>query len=58
MSQIYKVVLLGESGVGKTCIINYFVTKKFDSDCGINPKKNKLIFYLIKLQLIYSNKIK
>ena len=32
MSQIYKVVLLGESGVGKTCIINYFVTKKFDSD--------------------------
>ena len=32
MSQIYKVVLLGESGVGKTCIINYFLTKEFDSD--------------------------
>lgn len=32
MSQTYKVVLLGESSVGKTSIINYFVTKKFDSN--------------------------
>lgn len=28
-----KVVLLGESGVGKTSIINQFTTNKFDPDC-------------------------
>ena len=28
-----KVVLLGESGVGKTSIISQFISGKFDSDC-------------------------
>ena len=28
-----KVVLLGESGVGKTCIISQFISGIFDSDC-------------------------
>ena len=27
-----KVVLIGESGVGKTCIINQFMNGKFDAD--------------------------
>ena len=27
-----KVVLIGESGVGKTCIINQFISNKFDPD--------------------------
>ena len=29
--QSYKVVLVGESGVGKTSIINYFIYGKFDN---------------------------
>lgn len=29
-----KVVLIGESGVGKTCIVKQFTTKTFDSDCA------------------------
>ena len=32
MSDPYKVVLLGESGVGKTCIIAQFTQGKFDPD--------------------------
>ena len=28
----YKVVLIGESGVGKTCITSYFVNEKFNGD--------------------------
>ena len=28
----YKVVLIGESGVGKTCIINQFIYNKFDTE--------------------------
>ena len=28
----YKVVLVGESGVGKTCIINQFVNKTFEPE--------------------------
>ena len=28
----YKVVLVGESGVGKTCIISQFINKSFDPD--------------------------
>jgi len=31
-----KVVLLGESGVGKTCINNQFIYRKFDPDCISN----------------------
>ncbi len=34
MATALKVVLLGESGVGKTCIINMFTTGKYDSDIG------------------------
>ena len=30
MSDLYKVVLLGESGVGKTCILQQFIKGKFD----------------------------
>ena len=30
--EIYKVVLVGEAGVGKTCIISQFTTGKFDSE--------------------------
>ena len=44
MSQTYKVVLLGESSVGKTSIINYFVTKKFNS----NFKPNSTAQYMTK----------
>ena len=29
--QSYKIVLVGESGVGKTSIINYFIYGKFDN---------------------------
>ena len=32
MSDPYKVVLLGESGVGKTCIIAQFTNGVFDPD--------------------------
>ena len=32
--QSVKVVLLGESSVGKTSIINQFITKKFNSHCS------------------------
>jgi len=28
----YKIVLLGESGVGKTSIINRYINKRFDND--------------------------
>ena len=28
----YKVVLVGKSGVGKTCIINQFVNKTFEPE--------------------------
>ena len=28
-----KVVLIGESGVGKTCIINQFANGEFDENC-------------------------
>ncbi len=34
MATVLKVVLLGESGVGKTCIINMFTTGKYDPDIG------------------------
>ena len=30
MTDPYKVVLIGESGVGKTCIIAQFINKTFD----------------------------
>ena len=30
MKDIYKIVLLGESGVGKTCILEQFINGKFD----------------------------
>ena len=33
-----KVVLLGESGVGKTNIINQFTTKKFNPRCPTSCK--------------------
>ena len=32
LQEAYKVVLLGESSVGKTCIISRFITGKFDKD--------------------------
>ncbi len=32
MSDLYKVVLVGESGVGKTCIIKKFTEGKFDQN--------------------------
>ena len=32
LEEAYKVVLLGESSVGKTCIISRFITGKFDKD--------------------------
>ena len=31
-----KVVLIGESGVGKTCIINQFINGKFDKNCMLS----------------------
>ena len=36
MLDIYKVVLIGESGVGKTCIINQFNDGKFDPNIKIS----------------------
>ena len=30
--KIYKVVLIGESGIGKTCIISQFINNTFDSE--------------------------
>ena len=32
----YKIVLLGESGVGKTCILNRFLNGKHDENCVAN----------------------
>ena len=32
MATVLKVVLLGESGLGKTCIINKFISGIFDSE--------------------------
>lgn len=34
----YKIILLGESGVGKTCIINKYIFNKFESSI-INPNE-------------------
>ena len=36
MTDTYKVVLIGESGVGKTCIINQFNDGKFDPNIKIS----------------------
>ena len=36
MTDAYKVVLIGESGVGKTCIINQFNEGKFDPNIKIS----------------------
>jgi len=30
--ETYKVVLIGESGVGKTFILNYFLNETFDNN--------------------------
>ena len=29
-NEFYKIVLIGEAGVGKTCIINQYINQKFD----------------------------
>ena len=59
MSIICKVILIGESGVGKTCLINRFVSNEYDinekSTLGVShfcknikfPKYNKTIDFQI-----------
>jgi len=47
-AQVCKVVLLGESGVGKTCIINRFINDKFDDNeksTAISTFTSKTLIY-------------
>ena len=37
-----KVVLLGESGTGKTCIMSQYVNGRYEENC---PKTNSASFY-------------
>ena len=37
----YKIILLGESKVGKTCLINRYVFNKFDSSAKISEQKEQ-----------------
>ena len=49
MSERYKVVLIGESGVGKTCIIARFINDKFDPN--VTPSiTNQFVIKTIELE--------
>ena len=52
--ETYKITLVGESGVGKSSIINYFINKKFDN--LIIPTNN--VGYSSKTLEINGRKIK
>ena len=52
MTVRYKLVFVGDVGVGKTSIMNRFITDQFSDDYDVN-----IIFYIIIILFFYKNRL-
>ena len=56
-TKVIKVILLGETGVGKTCIINRFITNEFNKESSITLASSYLTKEIQKQNINYNLKI-
>ena len=56
-TKVVKVILLGETGVGKTCIINRFITNEFNKETSITLASSYLTKEIQKQNINYNLKI-